>query len=368
MYASTANSIVTLREYDEEFLLRPRVIATQYDTVMGCCGMANKPDRRGASTDVRLGLRQQMLELRKPGRTHVEIAQITCYTRLYVSLNFKRLDWTLKMLVDMSRGGGARASLRARSAKAERRVQRLVDGKCQNQLLLRSSLWSCGANHELIRWKFYIRLSFEHPEVEAREKRENAEISFGAAKGIRPDGSPHRGCATPGQTPMVKIPPRPKSFSIIATVMNEATVRFMIYPGRPNPEWLIVFRRKLIKAFPRNVFLNLANLKVDKAKLAREWLKELVNWIEAFRLPPYSPELIPSEYCNGDLKREIQCGVPPPDVDDLKQTMLVASRHAQKSLRRVRANRMHRNSIYVAKLHRNCTVSIAGTRVPERRR
>lgn len=207
MYASAANFIVTLREYDEEFLLRPRVIATQYDTVMGCCGMANKPDRRGAITDARLGLRQQMLELRKPGRTRVEIALITCCTRSYVSLIRKRLDGTLGMLADMSRGGGPRASLRARSAKAERRVQRLVDGKCQNQLLLRSSLWSCGAIRELIRWKFDIRLSIEHRKFKAREKWENAEISSGAAEGIRSDGSPHPGYATPGQASIVKIPP-----------------------------------------------------------------------------------------------------------------------------------------------------------------
>ena len=105
MYASTANSIVTLREYDEELLLSRRVTATQYDTVMQCCGIANKPDRRGASTDVRLGLRQQMLELRKPGRTHVEIAQITGYTRSYVSTMLKRLEGTPEMLEGMSRCG-----------------------------------------------------------------------------------------------------------------------------------------------------------------------------------------------------------------------------------------------------------------------
>lgn len=59
-------------------------------------------------------------------------------------------------------------------------------------------------------------------------------------------------------------------------------------------------------------------------------------------------ELTPSEYFNGELKGEIQRGVPPKDVRDLKRTMLSNSRRIQKSPARVRAYFKHRNIRYAA--------------------
>ena len=140
---------------------------------------------------------------------------------------------------------------------------------------------------------------------------------------------------------------------MIAAVTNQGKVRFMIYPGGLSPERLIVFMRRLIKDAPRKVFLILDNLNVHKAKAVRDWLEEHADRIEVFYLPPYSPELNPSEYFNGDLKGEIQRGVPPKDVADLKQTMLSASRRIQKSPRRVRAYLKHRNIRYAAQVHCN---------------
>jgi DNA-binding CsgD family transcriptional regulator len=42
-------------------------------------------DRRRASTDARIALRQQVLMLLQQGRTKTEIAEITGYARTYVS-------------------------------------------------------------------------------------------------------------------------------------------------------------------------------------------------------------------------------------------------------------------------------------------
>ena len=46
-----------------------------------------------------------MVMLREQGKTHVEIAQITGYTRSYVSTMLKRLEGTPEMLEGMSRCG-----------------------------------------------------------------------------------------------------------------------------------------------------------------------------------------------------------------------------------------------------------------------
>lgn len=128
---------------------------------------------------------------------------------------------------------------------------------------------------------------------------------------MRSDASRHRGYAPPGQTPLVKIPARRRSLSMIAAVTNQGKVRFMIYHAALSPPRLIEFMRRLVKDARRKVFLILDNLNVHKAKLVNAWLKEHADQIRVFFLPPYSPELNPSEYFNGDLKGEIQRGIPP---------------------------------------------------------
>ena len=345
--------------------------------------MPKKPDRRRATTEVRLELRRQMLMLREQGKTHAEIAQITGYRRPYVTAMLKRLSAAPQLLEGMSRGGRPQGSLRALTAKEERRAQQLICGKCPDQLTLPFALWTRAAIRELIRREFDIRLSvrgvgeyvarwgytpqkaarrayerddaavqdwlsIEYPKIKARAKRENAEISWGDETGVRSDESRHRGYAPPGQTPIIKIPARRKSLSMIAAVTNQGKVRFMIYPGGLRPQRLIVFMQRLIKDARRKVFLILDNLNVHKAKAVRDWLAAHADRIQVFYLPPYSPELNPSEYFNGDLKGAIQRGIPPKDVQDLKRTMLSHSRRIQKSPARVRAYFKNRHIRYAA--------------------
>lgn len=345
--------------------------------------MPKKPDRRSASTDVRLELRRQMLLLREQGKTHAEIAQITGYRRPYVTAMLKKLSVSPELLEGMSRGGRPQGSLRALTAKEERRAQQLICGKCPDQLSLPFALWTRAAIRELIRREFDVRLSvrgvgeyvarwgytpqkaarrayerddaavkdwllIEYPKIKARAKRENAEISWGDETGVRSDESRHRGYAPPGQTPIIRIPARRKSLSMIAAATNQGKVRFMIYPGGLSPQRLIVFMQRLIKDARRKVFLILDNLNVHKAKAVRDWLIERTDRIQVFYLPPYSPELNPSEYFNGDLKGAIQRGIPPKDVKDLKRTMLSHSRRIQKSPARVRAYFKHRHIRYAA--------------------
>jgi transposase len=135
---------------------------------------------------------------------------------------------------------------------------------------------------------------------------------------------------------------------MIVTVTNQGKVRFMIYPGGLSPQRLIVFMRRLTKDAARKVFLILDNLNVHKAKPVREWLGRHTDRIEVFYLPPHSPELNPTEYFNGDLKGEIQRGIPPKDVQDLKRTVLSHSRCIQKSPARVRAHFKNRHIRYAA--------------------
>ena len=188
----------------------------------------------------------------------------------------------------------------------------------------------------------------EYPKIVARAKREKAEICWGDETGVRSDESRHRGYAPRGQTPIIKIPARRKSLSLIAAVTNQGKVRFMIYAGGITPQHLILFMRRLTKDAKRKVFLILDNLNVHKARLIKDWLAANAKRIEVFYLPPYSPELNPSEYFNGNLKGAIQRGIPPRDHAELKRTILSHSRRIQKSPDRVRKYFEHELIRYAA--------------------
>ncbi len=344
--------------------------------------MARK-DRRRASTDARLELRRQVVELRAMGKTMVEIGAITGYARTYCSTLLKKFAERPEALEALPRGGRPKGSKRALSAKDERQAQRLICGKFPDQLQLPFALWTRVAVRELIRVRFGVRLSIrgvgeylsrwgytpqkaarrayerddaavqawlarEYPTILMRAKREKAEICWGDETGVRSDESRHRGYAPRGQTPLIKIPARRKSLSLIAAVTNQGKVRFMIYAGGITPQRLIVFLRRLTKDAGRKVFLILDNLNVHKARPVRAWLAEHAARIEVFFLPPYTPELNPSEYFNGDLKGAIQRDIPARDQAQLKRQILGHSRRIQKSPARVRKYFEHKLIKYAA--------------------
>ena len=122
----------------------------------------------------------------------------------------------------------------------------------------------------------------------------------------------------------------------------------MIYAGGITPQRLILFMRRLTKDAKRKVFLILDNLNVHKSRLVKDWLVANAKRIEVFYLPPYSPELNPSEYFNGDLKGAIKRSIPPRDHAELKRTILSHSRRIQKSPDRVRKYFEHELIRYAA--------------------
>jgi transposase len=328
-------------------------------------------DRRRASTDARIELRRQVIALRAMGKTLAEISAITGYAKTYCSTLCKRLQGKPGALEGLARGGRPKGAKRALPARDERRARDLICGKFPDQLSLPFALWTRAAVRELIRVRFGVRLSIrgvgeylarwgytpqkaarrayerddaavrawlavEYPRIVRRAKREGAEICWGDETGVRSDESRHRGYAPRGRTPIIRIPARRKSLSLIAAVTNQGKVRFMIYAGALTPRHLIVFLRRLIKDAGRKVFLILDNLNVHKARAVRAWLAAHRAAIEVFHLPPYTPELNPSEYFNGDRKSAVQRDIPPRDQADLKHKLLGHSRRIQKSPARVR--------------------------------
>ena len=166
--------------------------------------------------------------------------------------------------------------------------------------------------------------------------------------GLRSDRTRHRGYAPKGRTPVVAVPARRTSLSILPAITNHGKVCFFIFKGALKPATLVSFMRRLTRDTPRKVFLILDNLNVHKAAKVRAWLQPRAAQIEVFFLPPYSPELNPDEYLNGDLKRAVYSDIPAPDQPALHRQALGHLRRIQKSPARVAAYFEHPAIRYAA--------------------
>jgi len=328
-------------------------------------------------------LRQQVLALRREGKTFPEISRITGYARSYCVTLAGRLARAPHLARVVARGGRPTGTGRHLTAKQEARALRWICGGCPDQRQLPFALWTRRAVQELFRMRFGMRmpirtvglylqrwgmtpqrptrrayerddaavarwLRVEYPKLARRARAEGAQICWGDETGLRSDESRHRGYAPRGQTPVVRIPARRSSLSVISAITNQGTVRFMIYPGAVRPTILLRFPQRLIRDQQRRIFLIVDNLRVHKAHAVRAWVAQHAAQIRLFFLPPYSPELNPDEYLNSDLKRGVHTGIPPRDAVDLKRQTLSQLRRLQRSPRRVRAYFEHPAIQYAA--------------------
>ncbi|MGB0868192.1 MAG: IS630 family transposase [Flavobacteriales bacterium] len=139
-------------------------------------------------------------------------------------------------------------------------------------------------------------LDEDYPKIKERAQHENAIIHWGDETGIRNSNQHGRSYAPKGKTPTKKHMSKRFSVNMISTVTNQGKVEFMIYSTNMNSDKLIEFMKQLIKGKDHKVFLILDNLRVHHSKIVKEWVKEHIDKIELFFLPPYSPEKNPDEY------------------------------------------------------------------------
>jgi transposase len=341
------------------------------------------PDRRRASSEARAELRTQVLTLRRGGTTFPEISRITGYARSYCVTLAGKLEHQPELAGVVARGGRPKGTGRHLTAKQEARALRWICGGCPDQLQLPFALWTRRAVQELFRVRFAVRMPIrtvglylerwgmtpqrptrrayerddaavrrwrrvEYPKIARQARAEGAEICWGDETGLRSDESRHRGYAPRGETPVLRIPVRRSSVSVISSVTNQGTVRFMIFKGALRPAILLRFLQRLTRGQQRRIFLILDNLRVHKARTVLAWVARHAAQIQLFFLPPYSPELNPDEYLNGDLKRGVHTGIPPRDAADLKRQTLSQLRSIQRSPTRVRAYFEHPAIQYAA--------------------
>ena len=332
----------------------------------------NRHDRRRASSEARAELRSQVHALRAEGKTFIEISAVTGYARTYCVTLAGKLEKRPELAAVVNRGGRPKGDGRHLTSRQEAQAFRWVCGRYPEQLRLPFALWTRRAVQELFRARFDVAmpirtvglylerwgltpqrpsrrayerndgavehwLRVEYPKIARKAKELGAEINWGDETGLRSDESRHRGYAPRGMTPILRIPVRRSSLSVISALTNQGTVRFMIFKGALSPEILLRFLKRMIHGRKRLIFLILDNLRVHKAQKVAAWVEANASRIQIFFLPPYSPELNPDEYLNGDFKRGVYTGVPPRDAAELRRQALSQLRSIQKSPNRVRA-------------------------------
>lgn len=317
----------------------------------------DKHDARTLSNDALEQLRQQAVRLARRGETNTAIAGILGVNRRTVGFWLQRHAAGGAAALRAKRRGRKVGEQRTLTPAQEAEVQRLLIDKTPDQLKLTFALWSRQAVRELLRvrcgvampirtvglylsrWGFTpqkpVKRAYEqspaavqrwltetYPAIVGRAKREGAEIHWGDETGLRSDDARARGYAPRGQTPVLRVPARRHSVSMLSTLTNQGKVRFMLFRQALDARRLIRFLTRLIRDAGRKVFLVLDNLKVHHAKVVRAWLEGHREQIEVFYLPSYSPELNPDEYLNGDLKASVHTGIPPRDEKGLVRAVL----------------------------------------------
>ncbi len=142
----------------------------------------------------------------------------------------------------------------------------------------------------------------EYPAIQARAKKEGAQIQWGDETGMRSDHTAGRSFSPRGKTPVVRVTGKRFSCNMISSITNQGTLAFMIYRERFTSQVFIKFLRRLMRQNKGKVFLIVDSHPVHRSKVVKAWVEKHSTRLEMFFLPGYSPELNPDELVNQDVK------------------------------------------------------------------
>lgn len=315
----------------------------------------DKEDARKLSPDAQHEKRKQVIRLHRRSVNHRQISAMT-------GMGYR----SVCRIIDAYKVGGLGAlapKVRGRKRGMQRKldeaqeqtIQQIICEKRPEQLRMRFALWSRQAVLQLVKSQFGIELPVrtmgeylkrwgftpqkpilrtyercpakvqrwldeEYPAIAQRAATEGAEIHWGDESALNNTDVRGRSFAPKGKTPIALHPAKRGHLSMISSVSNQGTMRWMIIDGSFNSERLIEFMRLLVKDAGKKVFLVLDNLRVHHSKPVKAWLAENKSAIEVFYLPAYSPELNPDERLNADVKHIIGTRVPVRTKEKLKNT------------------------------------------------
>lgn len=299
--------------------------------------MGKELDGRRLSSKALWDLRQRVVDaVKEEGLSQSEAARIFGVCRASVN------RW-----VGMAQGGGAArlkpaAKGRPRGGQLTKaqsaQVVKWVVGKQPDQLRLPFALWTREAVQQLIAEKFHLSLSLstvgrylkawhmtpqvpmkraieqnpqavkkwlqeEYPRIRKRAKRAGGIVFFEDETGLRSDHVTGTSYAIKGKTPIVPGTGKRFGANLISAISAKGKMHFMVYEENFTGDVFVRFLERVLRqAKGKKVFLIADRHRAHHSKKVQRWLGERKGKIELHFLPPYSPELNPTECLNNDVK------------------------------------------------------------------
>jgi transposase len=135
----------------------------------------------------------------------------------------------------------------------------------------------------------------EYPGIAREAKRMGAEIWFGDESGLRSDYHAGTTWGVKGQTPVVRTTGARYRLNLLSAVNRRGKMRFMIENNKLNAEVVCCFLERLMEGNTQPIFLILDGHPIHKSGKVAAKVRGYEGRLRLFLLPPYSPELNPSE-------------------------------------------------------------------------
>jgi len=143
--------------------------------------------------------------------------------------------------------------------------------------------------------EWWLRVKW--PKLLKKAQKEHRIIYFEDESGIRSDHVTGRTWALRGKTPIVRRPASWKNINLLSVVSPCGRMQFMTNEQKIDTKIFLQFISRILRHhIRRKILLIIDNSGPHKSKIAKEFYKKNESRLQVEFLPPYSPELNPSEY------------------------------------------------------------------------
>jgi len=291
-------------------------------------------------------LRERGVRMVMAGYTHGAVAEA-------VGVDLRTVGkWVARFRVEGWQGlserrrGRRQGEQMALSYTQQAEIVRLMMGKNPDQLQLPGVLWTREAVQLLVAKRFgitltpqtigvYLRLwdhtpktpqkrwaeqdperirawvEEEYPQIKARARREKALLLFSDEMGVRTGQTAGKTYAPVGKRAIVPVTGKRFSANVISAIGLDGKFVFEVFQGNCDEIRFLDFLDKLLAHFPRRkIFLIVDNASFHTSDAISYWLEDNPR-MELFFLPPYAPELNPTELLNQDVHTHVARHRPP---------------------------------------------------------
>ena len=177
---------------------------------------------------------------------------------------------------------------------------------------------------------------------------EKADIYFGDAAHIRSDHHAGKTWGLKGKTPIVTTTGARFSFSLISAISSRGMMRFMVREGGVNSAVFIEFLKRLMAGAKRKIFLIIDNGPSHISKMTKAFVASVIEKLEIFYLPPYSPDLNPDELVWNHLKNHTVGRSTVIDKVDFKKQVTRSMKSLQNNKKKIRSFYQKKSLKYAA--------------------